>query len=96
MNKSDLVDEVAQRSNVTKKQVDAVVSATLESIMESVAEGEKVTLIGFGSFERRNRKAREGRNPKTGDKMEIPETVVPAFSAGKFFKQSVEREAKRK
>jgi len=96
MNKSDLVDEVAQRSNVTKKQVDAVVSATLESIMESVAEGEKVTLIGFGSFERRNRKAREGRNPKTGDKMEIPETVVPAFSAGKFFKQTVERETKRK
>jgi DNA-binding protein HU-beta len=96
MNKSDLVDDVAKRSNVTKRQVDAVISATLDSIMESVAQGDKVTLVGFGSFERRNRKAREGRNPKTGDKMDIPETIVPAFSAGKFFKQTVEREAKRK
>jgi DNA-binding protein HU-beta len=95
MNKTDLVDQVAQRANLTKKQVDAVLSATTEEIMESVAEGEKVTLIGFGSFEKRERKAREGRNPKTGDKMEIPATSVPAFSAGKFFKQSVEREAKR-
>lgn len=96
MNKSDLVDDVAKRSNVTKRQVDAVISATLDSIMESVAQGDKVTLVGFGSFERRNRKAREGRNPKTGDKMDIPETVVPAFSAGKFFKQTVEKESKRK
>ena len=96
MNKSDLVDDVAKRSNVTKRQVDAVISATLDSIMESVAQGDKVILVGFGSFERRNRKAREGRNPKTGDKMDIPETIVPAFSAGKFFKQMVEREAKRK
>ncbi|MFB6277639.1 MAG: HU family DNA-binding protein [Halothece sp.] len=96
MNKSDLVDDVAKRSNVTKRQVDAVISATLDSIMESVAQGDKVTLVGFGSFERRNRKSREGRNPKTGEKMNIPETVVPAFSAGKFFKQTVEKESKRK
>jgi DNA-binding protein HU-beta len=96
MNKGDLVDDVAERANVTKKQVDSVVSATLESIMEAVAQGDKVTLVGFGSFEPRNRKSREGRNPKTGKKMNIPETVVPAFSAGKFFKQTVEREAKRK
>jgi DNA-binding protein HU-beta len=96
MNKSDLVDDVAKRSNVTKKEVDSVISATTDAIIEAVADGEKVTLIGFGSFEKRDRQPRQGRNPKTGDKMEIPATVVPAFSAGKFFKQSVERQAKRK
>jgi DNA-binding protein HU-beta len=63
--------------------------------MELVAEGEKVTLVGFGSFDRRERKAQEGRNPKTGDKINIAETTVPTFSAGKFFKQTVQREAKR-
>ena len=57
--------------------------------MEAVSEGDKVTLVGFGSFERRHRKEREGRNPKTGDKMVIPETEVPAFSAGKLFKDRV-------
>jgi DNA-binding protein HU-beta len=92
MNKSDLVDDVAKRSNVTKKEVDSVISATTDAIIEAVADGEKVTLIGFGSFEKRNRKAREGRNPKTGDKMEIPATSVPAFSAGKFFKRIVQKQ----
>jgi DNA-binding protein HU-beta len=95
MNKTDLVDQVAQRANLPKKQVDAVLSATTEEIMASVAEGEKVTLIGFGSFEKRERKAREGRNPKTGDKMEIPATSVPAFSAGKSFKETVQQQAKQ-
>jgi DNA-binding protein HU-beta len=57
--------------------------------MEAVSDGDKVTLVGFGSFESRERKAREGRNPKTGDKMEIPATRVPAFSAGKLFKDRV-------
>jgi len=64
-------------------------SAALEAIMEAVSDGDKVTLVGFGSFESRERKAREGRNPKTGDKMEIPATRVPAFSAGKLFKDRV-------
>jgi len=89
MNKGELVDTVAEKANVTKRQVDAVLTAALEAIMETVAEGNKVTLVGFGSFERRERKAREGRNPKTGDKMDIPETMVPAFSAGKLFKDKV-------
>ncbi len=89
MNKGDLVDKIADRATVTKKQADAVLTAALETIMEAVSEGEKVTLVGFGSFERRERKAREGRNPKTGDKMEIPATSVPAFSAGKLFKERV-------
>jgi DNA-binding protein HU-beta len=89
MNKGELVDKVAEKASVTKKQADAVLSAALESIMEAVSEGDKVTLVGFGSFESRERKAREGRNPKTGDKMEIPATRVPAFSAGKLFKDKV-------
>ena len=89
MNKGELVDVVAEKASVTKKQADAVLSAALEAIMEAVSDGDKVTLVGFGSFESRERKAREGRNPKTGDKMEIPATRVPAFSAGKLLKDRV-------
>ncbi|MDJ0526739.1 MAG: HU family DNA-binding protein, partial [Microcystis sp. M53600_WE12] len=72
-----------------KKQADAVLTAAIETIIEAVSEGDKVTLVGFGSFEARERQAREGRNPKTGDKMDIPATRVPAFSAGKLFKDRV-------
>ncbi len=89
MNKGELVDSVAEKANVTKKQADAVLTAAIEVIMESVADGKKVTLVGFGSFEPRERKEREGRNPKTGEAMLIPATTVPAFSAGKQFKEMV-------
>jgi len=89
MNKGELVDQVAKMASVTKKQADAVITATFEAIMEAVSEGDKVTMVGFGSFERRERKAREGRNPKTGEKMDIPATQVPAFSAGKQFREKV-------
>ncbi|WP_326520695.1 HU family DNA-binding protein [Leptothoe spongobia] len=89
MNKGELVDKVSEKASVTKKQADAVISAAIESIMEAVSSGDKVTLVGFGSFEPRHRKEREGRNPKTGDTMVIPATTVPAFSAGKLFKEMV-------
>lgn len=89
MNKGELVDQVHEKTKVTKKDVDRVISATVEAIMEAVSKGEKVTLVGFGSFEPRDRKEREGRNPKTGDPMKIPATKVPAFSAGKLFKEKV-------
>jgi DNA-binding protein HU-beta len=89
MNKGELIDAVAEKANVTKKQADSVLSAALEAIMEAVSDGDKVTLVGFGSFESRERKAREGRNPKTNEKMVIPATKVPAFSAGKLFKDKV-------
>jgi DNA-binding protein HU-beta len=89
MNKGELVDAIADKASVTKKQADAVLSAALETIVEAVSSEQKVTLVGFGSFEARQRKAREGRNPKTGDKMKIPATTVPAFSAGKLFKEKV-------
>ena len=89
MNKGELVDAVAEKANVTKKQADAVISAAIETIVEAVSSGDKVTLVGFGSFESRERKAREGRNHKTIEKMEIPATRVPAFSAGKLFRERV-------
>lgn len=89
MNKGDLVSAVAEKASVTKKQADVVLTATLEAIVEAVSSGDKVRLVGFGSFEYRERKPREGRNPQTGDKMIIPATKVPAFSAGKLFKEKV-------
>lgn len=89
MNKGELINAVIDKSDVSKKVADAVVSATIESIMDAVSKGDKVTLVGFGSFEARDRKAREGRNPKTGETMTIPATTVPAFSAGKAFKTRV-------
>ncbi len=90
MNKGELVDKVAEKADVTKKQADAVLTAAIESIKEAVSDGEKVTLVGFGSFELRERKEREGRNPKTGETMTIPASKVPAFSAGKLFKDKVQ------
>ncbi|MBW4664205.1 MAG: HU family DNA-binding protein [Chroococcus sp. CMT-3BRIN-NPC107] len=89
MNKGELVDAVAERASVTKKQADAVLSAALDAIVDAVSSGDKVTLVGFGSFERRDRKEREGRNPKTNEKMSIPATRVPAFSPGKLFREKV-------
>ena len=89
MNKGELIDTVANKADVTKKQADSIISATIETIMEAVAGDDKVTLVGFGSFEARNRKAREGRNPKTNEKMSIPASKVPEFSAGKLFKEKV-------
>ncbi|MBD2472753.1 HU family DNA-binding protein [Nostoc sp. FACHB-145] len=89
MNKGELVDVVAAKANITKKQADEVISAFLEVVTEAVANGEKVTLIGFGSFERRERSEREGRNPKTKEPITIPATRVPAFSAGKQFREKV-------
>ncbi len=89
MNKGELVDAVAAKANVTKKQADEVISAFLAVVTEAVANGEKITLVGFGSFERRERSEREGRNPKTQETMTIPATRVPAFSPGKLFKEKV-------
>lgn len=89
MNKGELVEMVAEKASVPKKQAEAILSAAIDAIIDAVSTGSKVTLVGFGSFEPRERRAREGRNPKTGAKMEIPATRVPAFSAGKLFKDRV-------
>ncbi|WP_421656565.1 HU family DNA-binding protein [Leptothermofonsia sp. ETS-13] len=89
MNKGELVDQIAAKANVTKKDADLVLTAMLEVILDTVAKGEKVTLVGFGTFEARDRQAREGRNPSTGKPIKIPATRVPAFSAGKQFREKV-------
>lgn len=92
MNKAELVELMAAKADTTQKVATALLNAFIDSITQAVADGEKVTLVGFGSFEARERKAREGRNPKTGEAMDIPATVVPAFSAGKQFKDAVSRQ----
>lgn len=89
MNKGELIDQIAAKANVTKKDADQVLTAMLEVILETVATGDKVTLVGFGTFEARERQAREGRNPSTGKPIKIPATRVPAFSAGKMFREKV-------
>jgi DNA-binding protein HU-beta len=89
MNRGELVDAIAAKAEVTKKDADTLIGAVLDTIMEAVAAGDKVTLVGFGSFESRERAAREGRNPQTGKTLQIPATTVPAFSAGKQFKDMV-------
>jgi DNA-binding protein HU-beta len=90
MNKEQLVDEISLKvGGITKKKADTIVTAMCECIMEAVAEGDKVRLVGFGSFQAKERKAREGRNPSTKQPMTIPATTVPSFSAGKAFKDQV-------
>ncbi len=89
MNKGELVDVIAIKAEVSKKDADAALTVVLEEIVAAVSSGDKVTLVGFGSFEQRARQAREGRNPRTGEKMQIAATRVPAFAPGKLFKQQV-------
>ena len=89
MNKEELVQEIAKKTKVTQKDAAEVLSAVIETIETSVAKGQKVTLVGFGTFEARKRAARTGRNPQTGKELKIPARVVPAFTAGKKFKTTV-------
>ena len=89
MNKEELVTENSKSAKVTKKEAEAVLSATIETIENTVKKGDKVTLVGFGTFESRKRAARTGRNPQTGKEIKIAAKTVPAFSAGKKFKEAV-------
>ena len=88
-NKQDLIAEVAAKTGLTKKDSEKAVNAFGEVVTEFLAKGEKVQLIGFGTFETRERAAREGRNPQTGEAIKIAATVVPAFKAGKALKDAV-------
>jgi len=89
MNKADLVDHVASETGLSKKDSDKAVSAVFEGIAKALAKGDKVQLVGFGTFEVRERKAREGRNPSTGEKISIAASKAPAFKAGKALKDMV-------
>ncbi len=89
MNKSDLASDVAKKTQLSKAKAWEVVSATFETIKTSLKKGQKVSLIGFGSFLVRARKARQGRNPKTGETIQIKARKVPAFSAGSELKKAL-------
>lgn len=91
MNKTELINTVATRANCTKKNAAAAVGAFLEVIQRQLAKGEKVQIIGFGSFEVRARKARKGRNPQSGAALDIPAANHPVFVAGKALKDAVNR-----
>src|SRR6059058_6279425 len=91
MTKAELVDEVARVVQLTKKQAETIVNIVFDSIVESLRSGQKIELRGFGSFRLRNRKSRTGRNPKTGEKVEVPSKKIPYFKPGKELKELINK-----
>lgn len=89
MNRAELVTAVAQKSEFSKKDADIAIKATFEAIKEALIAGEKIQLVGFGTFEVRDRKERQGRDPRTGKTITIPASKVPAFKAGKAIKEEI-------
>jgi DNA-binding protein HU-beta len=89
MNKTDLVAAVAAKAEISKKDAEAAVAAVFASITDALADGDKVSLVGFGTFEVKARAARTGLNPRTGEKLSIPASKAPAFKAGKALKDAV-------
>ncbi len=89
MTKAEFITAVAEKAGKSKKDTEAVVSAVIDTITDSLAKGEKIQLVGFGTFEVRERKAREGINPQTKKKISIAATKVPAFKAGRALKDAV-------
>lgn len=89
MNKADLINAMAEKSKLTKKDSELALKALIESVEETLEKGDKVQLVGFGTFETRERAEREGRNPRTKEVINIPATTVPVFKAGKEFKDRI-------
>lgn len=89
MNKSDLITHVSEATELSKKDVTKAVDAVFEAISEALQSGDKVQLVGFGNFEVRERSARKGRNPQTGEEIEIPASKIPAFKPGKALKDGI-------
>lgn len=89
MNKTDLIAKVAETTELSKKDVTTVVEAVFDSIADALQNGDKVQLVGFGNFEVRERTARKGRNPQTGEEIDIPASKVPAFKPGKALKDGI-------
>lgn len=92
MTKAELVDEVARTVQLTKKQAETIVNIVFDSIVDSLRAGEKIELRGFGSFRLRSRKSRTGRNPKTGQKVDVPSKKIPYFKPGKELKELINQE----
>ncbi len=91
MNKTELIAAVAEKTNSSKKDAEKAVAAVLDTVTGALAAGEKVQLVGFGTFEVRSREARTGKNPRTGEAVAIPASKVPAFKAGKGLKDIVNK-----
>ncbi|CCQ97335.1 DNA-binding protein HU-beta [[Clostridium] ultunense Esp] len=92
MNKAELVASIAEKSNLTKKDAESALNAFMEVVEETLASGDKVQLVGFGTFEVRDRKAREGRNPRNPEEViQIPASKAPVFKAGKGLKEAVNK-----
>lgn len=89
MNKAELITAAAEKAELSKKDTEAAVNAVIDVITTALKKGDKVQLVGFGSFETRKRAARVGRNPKTRETIKIPASKVPAFKAGKALKDAV-------
>ncbi len=89
MNKTELINAVAEASELSKKDATKAVDSVFDTILDALKNGEKIQLIGFGNFEVRERSARKGRNPQTGEEIEIPASKVPAFKPGKALKDAV-------
>lgn len=89
MKKTDLIAAVAEQSGLSKKDAEKAINATIDTIIKAVADGDNIQLTGFGTFEQRQRNARTGVDPRTGNSIEIPASKVPAFKAGKGFKDIV-------
>lgn len=89
MNKTELIAEVAEKSGLSKKDAEAAVKAVIDSVTEALVQGDKVQLVGFGTFEVRERAARFGRDPRTGESMEIAASKAPAFKVGQALKDAV-------
>ena len=89
MKKTDLIAAVAEQSGLSKKDAEKAINATIDTIIKAVADGDKIQITGFGTFEQRQRNARTGVDPRTGNSIEIPASKVPAFKAGKGFKDIV-------
>ncbi len=89
MNKAELINAAAEKAELSKKDTEAAVSAAIEVITEALAKGDKVQLVGFGSFEVKSRAARIGRNPRTKEQIKIPASKIPVFKAGKALKDKV-------
>ncbi len=93
MNKTELIEAVSEKAELSKKDAEAAITAVVEAVTEALAREEKVQLVGFGSFEVKTRAARVGRNPKTGEEIPISAAKLPVFKAGKALKDAVAREA---
>ncbi len=91
MKKTELIAAVAEKAGISKKDAEQAVTATFDTIVDTIAAGEKIQLVGFGTFECRHRDARTGCDPRTGNKIEIAASNVPAFKAGKAFKEAVNK-----